>query len=93
MLLKIGSTTNNGASSPRVSIMSWITGRLVSTYKVTLSGLYATFVLLLSMAVGSLVVRASDSRQEGMCSMPDATKYPPSTHGVVKSVGPKVVWD
>ncbi|GFU92278.1 hypothetical protein TNCV_1338591 [Trichonephila clavipes] len=25
--------------------------------------------------------KASDSRPEGLCSMPDATKYPPSTHG------------
>ncbi|GFU49531.1 transposable element Tc1 transposase [Trichonephila clavipes] len=32
-------------------------------------------------AVGSLVVRASDSRPEGLGSMPDATKYPQSTHG------------
>ncbi|GFU22490.1 hypothetical protein TNCV_1304021 [Trichonephila clavipes] len=31
------------------------------------------------MAVGSLVVRASDSRPEGLDSMPDDTKYPPST--------------
>ncbi|GFW35010.1 hypothetical protein TNCV_979481 [Trichonephila clavipes] len=31
--------------------------------------------------VGSLVVRASDSRPEGLGSMPDATKHPPSTHG------------
>ncbi|GFV75030.1 hypothetical protein TNCV_2114551 [Trichonephila clavipes] len=30
---------------------------------------------------GSLVVRASDSRPEGLGSMPDATKHPPSTHG------------
>ncbi|GFS77605.1 uncharacterized protein TNCV_819251, partial [Trichonephila clavipes] len=30
-------------------------------------------------AVGSLVVRASDSRPEGLGSMPDATKHPPST--------------
>ncbi|GFU84873.1 hypothetical protein TNCV_2128141 [Trichonephila clavipes] len=29
----------------------------------------------------SLVVRASDSRPEGLGSMPDATKHPPSTHG------------
>ncbi|GFX01648.1 hypothetical protein TNCV_3971481 [Trichonephila clavipes] len=29
-------------------------------------------------AVGSLVVRASDSKPEGMGSMPDATKHPPS---------------
>ncbi|GFY26262.1 hypothetical protein TNCV_24621 [Trichonephila clavipes] len=29
----------------------------------------------------SLVVKASDSRPEGLGSMPDATKYPPSTHG------------
>ncbi|GFW69630.1 hypothetical protein TNCV_489741 [Trichonephila clavipes] len=34
------------------------------------------------LAVGSLVVRASDSRPEGLGSMSDATKYPPSTHGV-----------
>ncbi|GFV36898.1 hypothetical protein TNCV_4766961 [Trichonephila clavipes] len=32
-------------------------------------------------AVGSLVVRALDSRPEGLGSMPDATKYPPSAHG------------
>ncbi|GFX06071.1 transposable element Tc1 transposase [Trichonephila clavipes] len=32
--------------------------------------------------MGSLVVRASDSRPEGLGSMLDATKYPPSTHGV-----------
>ncbi|GFT63084.1 hypothetical protein TNCV_705161 [Trichonephila clavipes] len=31
-------------------------------------------------AVGSLVVRASGSRPKGLGSMPDATKYPPSTH-------------
>ncbi|GFX69230.1 hypothetical protein TNCV_3564061 [Trichonephila clavipes] len=35
-------------------------------------------------AVSSPVVRASDSRPEGVGSMPDATKYPPSTHGVNK---------
>ncbi|GFX30455.1 hypothetical protein TNCV_3461061 [Trichonephila clavipes] len=29
---------------------------------------------------GSLVVRASDSRPESLDSIPDATKYPPSTH-------------
>ncbi|GFT59632.1 hypothetical protein TNCV_4964861 [Trichonephila clavipes] len=33
-------------------------------------------------AVGSLVVRASDSRPEGLGSMPDATRDPPSTHGL-----------
>ncbi|GFX62708.1 hypothetical protein TNCV_4868681 [Trichonephila clavipes] len=45
-------------------------------------------------AVGSLVVRASDSSPEGLGSMPDVTKYPPSTHGdtLVKSVGPKLLW-
>ncbi|GFV89887.1 hypothetical protein TNCV_4691161 [Trichonephila clavipes] len=31
--------------------------------------------------VHSLVVRASDSRPEGLRSMPDATKYPQNTHG------------
>ncbi|GFY29949.1 putative DD41D transposase [Trichonephila clavipes] len=43
-------------------------------------------------SVGSLVVRASDSRPEGLGSMPDATKYPPSTQGVPVLVGPKVLW-
>ncbi|GFW15291.1 hypothetical protein TNCV_3739951 [Trichonephila clavipes] len=33
------------------------------------------------VAVGSLVVRASDSRPKGLGSIPDATKHPPSTHG------------
>ncbi|GFW35939.1 hypothetical protein TNCV_1927681 [Trichonephila clavipes] len=33
-------------------------------------------------AVGSLVVRALGSRPEGLGSMPDATKYSPSIHGV-----------
>ncbi|GFX36023.1 hypothetical protein TNCV_4215451 [Trichonephila clavipes] len=32
--------------------------------------------------VGSLVVRELDSKPEGLGSMPDATKYPPSTRGV-----------
>ncbi|GFU91256.1 uncharacterized protein TNCV_4925861 [Trichonephila clavipes] len=32
-------------------------------------------------AVGSLVVRASDSRPEGLGSMLDVTKYPQSAHG------------
>ncbi|GFS70811.1 hypothetical protein TNCV_1232101 [Trichonephila clavipes] len=40
-----------------------------------------TIVTGVSRAVGSIVVRASDSRPEGLGSMPDATKYPPSTHG------------
>ncbi|GFT19790.1 hypothetical protein TNCV_4992541 [Trichonephila clavipes] len=31
--------------------------------------------------VDGLVVRASHSRPEGLGSMPDATKYPLSTHG------------
>ncbi|GFU57187.1 DUF4817 domain-containing protein [Trichonephila clavipes] len=34
-------------------------------------------------AVASLVVRASDSRPEGLGSMPYPTKYLPSTHGVL----------
>ncbi|GFX73427.1 hypothetical protein TNCV_3402381 [Trichonephila clavipes] len=32
-------------------------------------------------SVSSLMVRASDSIPEGLGSMPDATKYPPSIHG------------
>ncbi|GFV38236.1 hypothetical protein TNCV_4792221 [Trichonephila clavipes] len=45
-------------------------------------------------AVGSLVIRASDSRPEGLGSMP----VPPNTlqehteYVLVKSVGPKVLW-
>ncbi|GFT60077.1 hypothetical protein TNCV_2687491 [Trichonephila clavipes] len=31
--------------------------------------------------MGSQEVRASDSRPKSLGSMPDATKYPPSTHG------------
>ncbi|GFX75347.1 hypothetical protein TNCV_3043691 [Trichonephila clavipes] len=43
--------------------------------------------------VDSLVVRASDSRLEGLGSMPDATKYRVHMENVlVKSVGPKVLW-
>ncbi|GFU20063.1 hypothetical protein TNCV_1192051 [Trichonephila clavipes] len=42
-------------------------------------------------AVGSLVVRASDSRLEGLGSMPDATKYlrAYTEYVLVKSLGPK----
>ncbi|GFW14186.1 hypothetical protein TNCV_3547751 [Trichonephila clavipes] len=43
---------------------------------------HSPFYSQLCRAVGSLVVRASDSRSEGLGSVPDATKYPPSTHGV-----------
>ncbi|GFX08592.1 hypothetical protein TNCV_4170911 [Trichonephila clavipes] len=45
-------------------------------------------------AVGSLVVRELYSTPEGLDSMSDATKYPPSTtkYVLVKSVGPKVLW-
>ncbi|GFU28539.1 hypothetical protein TNCV_467631 [Trichonephila clavipes] len=44
--------------------------------------MYIYFVYLWhAAAVGSLVVRSSDSRPEGLGSMPDATKHPPSTHG------------
>ncbi|GFX38057.1 hypothetical protein TNCV_3836561 [Trichonephila clavipes] len=43
---------------------------------------HLTMVPNYEKAVGTLVVRASDSRLEGLGSMPDATKYPPSTHGV-----------
>ncbi|GFW43931.1 hypothetical protein TNCV_231701 [Trichonephila clavipes] len=31
--------------------------------------------------MSSLVVRASNSKSEGLGSMPDATKYPPRTNG------------
>ncbi|GFT03396.1 hypothetical protein TNCV_2985601 [Trichonephila clavipes] len=38
------------------------------------------FVTGINKAVDSLVVRASDSKSEGLGSMPNATKYHPSTH-------------
>ncbi|GFX24224.1 transposable element Tcb2 transposase [Trichonephila clavipes] len=38
-------------------------------------------IYTMTRAVGSLVVRASDSRPEGLGSMLDVTKYPPSAHG------------
>ncbi|GFT29079.1 hypothetical protein TNCV_3587121 [Trichonephila clavipes] len=41
-------------------------------------------------AVGSLGVRASDSRPEGLDSMPDATKYLPSTHGLTTNLQSKI---
>ncbi|GFW24356.1 hypothetical protein TNCV_606021 [Trichonephila clavipes] len=43
---------------------------------------YQYNVLQMMRAVGSPVVRALDSRLEGMASVPDATKYPPRIHGV-----------
>ncbi|GFV85421.1 SEA domain-containing protein [Trichonephila clavipes] len=48
----------------------------------------------LKWAGGSLVVRASDSRPEGLDSMPDATKYlrVHTEYVLVKSVGPKLLW-
>ncbi|GFV81065.1 hypothetical protein TNCV_2270491 [Trichonephila clavipes] len=36
---------------------------------------------MFTFTVGNLVVRTSDSRPEGLGSMPVATKYPPSTRG------------
>ncbi|GFV11213.1 uncharacterized protein TNCV_2719561 [Trichonephila clavipes] len=44
------------------------------------SGVHKLFRSM-NWAVGSLVVRASDSRPEGLGSMLDVTKYPPSAHG------------
>ncbi|GFW52059.1 eukaryotic translation initiation factor 2 subunit 3 [Trichonephila clavipes] len=38
--------------------------------------------------MGSLVVKASDSGPEGLGSMPNATKYPQSTYGVVSQLTP-----
>ncbi|GFX10960.1 hypothetical protein TNCV_512201 [Trichonephila clavipes] len=43
---------------------------------------HVSVVWKLGEAVGILVVRTSDSRPEGQGLMSDATKYPPSTHGV-----------
>ncbi|GFT83993.1 nucleic-acid-binding protein from transposon X-element [Trichonephila clavipes] len=40
--------------------------------------------------MGSLVVRASDSRPEGLGSMPDTTKYPPSTHGAELAIQERI---
>ncbi|GFW19683.1 uncharacterized protein TNCV_1605741 [Trichonephila clavipes] len=42
---------------------------------------FECYLLVNIWAVGSLVVRASDSRPEGLGSMLDVTKYPPSAHG------------
>ncbi|GFW17124.1 uncharacterized protein TNCV_2762481 [Trichonephila clavipes] len=46
-------------------------------------------------AVGSLVFRASDSRPEGLvrCPMPQNTLRVHTEYVLVKSVGPKVLWD
>ncbi|GFX17792.1 hypothetical protein TNCV_475921 [Trichonephila clavipes] len=41
-----------------------------------------TLVYSYRVAVDSLVVRASDSRQEDLGAMPYGTKYPPSTLGI-----------
>ncbi|GFV54578.1 hypothetical protein TNCV_955591 [Trichonephila clavipes] len=43
-------------------------------------------------AVGSLVVRASDSRPEGLDSMPDAIEYPPNTHVSLNQWVQKSCW-
>ncbi|GFY24712.1 uncharacterized protein TNCV_1017581 [Trichonephila clavipes] len=48
---------------------------------VDISSAYYAQVTNSFRAVGSLVVRASDSRPEGLGSMLDVTKYPPSAHG------------
>ncbi|GFY11084.1 hypothetical protein TNCV_4470701 [Trichonephila clavipes] len=45
------------------------------------------FLYLLKGNIGCLVVRASDTRPEGLDSVPDATKYPPSTHGFHVEIG------
>ncbi|GFY28407.1 uncharacterized protein TNCV_1970621 [Trichonephila clavipes] len=42
--------------------------------------------------VGSLVVRALDSRPEGLGSMPPNTLRVHTEYVLVKSVGPKVLW-
>ncbi|GFW31952.1 uncharacterized protein TNCV_54331 [Trichonephila clavipes] len=49
-------------------------------FKATRTRAHDTSVMS-SWAVGSLVVRASDSRPEGLGSMLDVTKYHPSAHG------------
>ncbi|GFX75216.1 hypothetical protein TNCV_3171431 [Trichonephila clavipes] len=43
-------------------------------------------------AMGSLVVRASDSRPEDLGSMPPNTLRVHTEYVLVKSVGPKVLW-
>ncbi|GFV65238.1 transposable element Tc3 transposase [Trichonephila clavipes] len=43
--------------------------------------------IIFKMAVGSLVDRASDSKLEGLGSMPDASEY--TEYVLIKSVGPK----
>ncbi|GFS59966.1 hypothetical protein TNCV_3957591 [Trichonephila clavipes] len=60
------------------------------SFRLTLRKIMVRIILLVQYysrtyfrrAVGSLVVRASDSRPEGLGSMLNVTKYPPSAHGV-----------
>ncbi|GFW16950.1 hypothetical protein TNCV_2760781 [Trichonephila clavipes] len=55
---------------------------LLNVLKLNLDNYRVKLVLTLHLrAMGSLVVRASGSRPEGLGSMPDATKHPPSIHG------------
>ncbi|GFT06555.1 uncharacterized protein TNCV_3356721 [Trichonephila clavipes] len=56
-------------------VITWWEQKLSALKIVVLS------VRLWIAAVGSLVVRASDSRPEGLGSMLDVTKYLPSAHG------------
>ncbi|GFT34997.1 hypothetical protein TNCV_787051 [Trichonephila clavipes] len=58
-----------------------ILGPVVSPYRRDLT---SAFYLQdnLPRQMGSLVVRAMESKSEGQGSMPEATKHPPSTHGV-----------
>ncbi|GFW02481.1 hypothetical protein TNCV_2454971 [Trichonephila clavipes] len=44
------------------------------------------------VTVGSLVIRASDCRPEGLGSMPPNTLQVHTEYVLVKSVGPKVLW-
>ncbi|GFV74247.1 uncharacterized protein TNCV_2312451 [Trichonephila clavipes] len=53
----------------------------VSSPKALVNSAMLIFTQSYIMPVSSLVVRASDSRPEGLGSMLDVTKYPPSAHG------------
>ncbi|GFW05214.1 hypothetical protein TNCV_2905041 [Trichonephila clavipes] len=50
------------------------------------------FMVSMTLTVGSLVVRASDFRPEGMGSMPPNTLQVHTEHVLAKSVGLKVLW-
>ncbi|GFV76344.1 hypothetical protein TNCV_4413231 [Trichonephila clavipes] len=78
----------------KIENRSYLTGEgFIKSSKVVSAGSNLLFLLqnflvvrvcyhFLLEAVDSLMVRASDARPDGLGSIPDANKYPPSTPGV-----------